>query len=88
MAQKSQKPNKLKRFHNSRYFITSATRCKEMQQKAPKGTVLSKRLSKWFYARRQQRHFPITREYETNLFGVALTVEPLAYQEQDRLAAA
>ena len=80
-AQKSQKPNKLKPFHDNRYFITSATRCKEMQQKAPKGTILSKCLSKWFYARRPQRHFPITREYETNLFGIALTVKSLAYRE-------
>jgi len=69
-AQKSQKPNKLKPFHDNRYFITSATRCKEMQQKAPNGLILSK----WFYARWQQRHFPITRDCEANLVGIALTM--------------
>jgi len=34
------------------------------------------------------RHFPLIRRYEANLFGVQLSVETLAYQEQDRVAAA
>jgi len=59
-----------------------------MQQIAPNGTVLSECPNKWFYARRQQRYFPITREYGTNLFGIALTVKSLAYQEQEWLGAA
>ncbi len=34
------------------------------------------------------RQFPITREYEANLFGLTLTVKTLAFQEQDQVAAA
>ncbi len=35
-----------------------------------------------------RRHFPITRTYAANLFGVRLEVKTLAFQEQDRVAAA
>jgi hypothetical protein len=34
------------------------------------------------------RHFPITREYKANLFGLDLSVETIAFQEQDRAVAA
>jgi hypothetical protein len=34
------------------------------------------------------RQFPITRQYEAHLFGLRLTVDTLAFQEQDRVAAA
>lgn len=34
------------------------------------------------------RHFPITRKYPVNLFGIELSVQTLAFQEQDRVAAA
>lgn len=35
-----------------------------------------------------RRHYPITRKYDANLFGQKITVDTLAYQEQDRVAAA
>jgi len=34
------------------------------------------------------RFFPITRDYNANLFGIELNVKTLAYQEQDQVAAA
>jgi len=34
-----------------------------------------------------RRHFPITRKYAVNLFGIKLSVKTLAYQEQDRAVA-
>jgi hypothetical protein len=40
------------------------------------------------YPEKQGRSFPITRYYDANLCGLALTVKSLAYQEQDRVAAA
>ena len=40
------------------------------------------------YPEEQGRSFPITRTYEANLCGLNLTVKSLAYQEQDRVAAA
>lgn len=35
-----------------------------------------------------ERDFPITRQYDVNLFGLSLTVNTLAFQEQDQVAAA
>ncbi len=35
-----------------------------------------------------RRNFPITRKYSVNLFGIQLAVNTLAFQEQDRVAAA
>jgi hypothetical protein len=35
-----------------------------------------------------RREFPITRVYDANLFGLSLSVESLAFQEQDSVAAA
>jgi hypothetical protein len=35
-----------------------------------------------------RRHFPITRTYNSNLFGISLTVDTLAFQEQDTVVAA
>ena len=35
-----------------------------------------------------RRHFPVVRSYEANLFGLRLEIQSLAYQEQDRAAAA
>lgn len=35
-----------------------------------------------------RRHFPVIRSYSANLFGIELTVESLAFQEQDTVAAA
>lgn len=40
------------------------------------------------YPEQRGRSFPITRTYEANLCGLSLTVKSLAYQEQDRVAAA
>lgn len=35
-----------------------------------------------------RRHFPITRPYHANLYGLDLTVDSLAFQEQDQVVAA
>lgn len=35
-----------------------------------------------------RRHFPTLHKYSANLFGIPLTVESLAYQEQDKVVAA
>jgi hypothetical protein len=40
------------------------------------------------YIEEDERSFPITRHYDANLFGIQLSVKSLAYQEQDRVAAA
>src|SRR5262249_17736969 len=40
------------------------------------------------YPHDSRRDFPITRDYEANLFGMPLRVESLAFQEQDSVAAA
>jgi len=35
-----------------------------------------------------RRHFPTLHKYSSNLFGLPLTVNSLAYQEQDKVVAA
>src|SRR5882724_6416489 len=40
------------------------------------------------YPEEQNRSFPITRVYDANICGIPLTVKSLAYQKQDRVAAA
>jgi hypothetical protein len=40
------------------------------------------------YPEEARRYYPITRTYEANLFGLELTIQTLAYQEQDSVAAA
>jgi len=40
------------------------------------------------YEANQKRYFPAIRKYEFNLFGIPLTVNTLAYQEQDSIVAA
>jgi hypothetical protein len=35
-----------------------------------------------------RKHFPVTRNYTANLFGISLTVESLAFQEQDKVVSA
>jgi hypothetical protein len=40
------------------------------------------------YPTEGRRHFPITRSYNANLFGLDLKVETLAFQEQDKAVAA
>lgn len=40
------------------------------------------------YADEDRRHFPVTRNYEVNLFGLELQLSGLAYQEQDTVLAA
>lgn len=40
------------------------------------------------YPSENRRHFPVTRRYPVNLFGIPLAVNTLAYQEQDQVAAA
>lgn len=40
------------------------------------------------YPEEKRRHFPIVRNYTSSLFGINLSVETLAFQEQDRVAAA
>lgn len=40
------------------------------------------------YGDHDERHFPIAREYKVNLFGIALSVNTIAYQEQDSTVAA
>jgi hypothetical protein len=61
------------------------------------GFVVVKRLPKTIIGRsclktypddNGRRVFPILREYSTNLYGVQLTVQSLAYQEQDTVVAA
>lgn len=40
------------------------------------------------YPTENRRHYPITRSYSANLFGLDLAVETLAFQEQDKAVAA
>ena len=40
------------------------------------------------YKEDKGRHYPITRSYDSHLFGLTFTVETLAFQEQDRVVAA
>lgn len=40
------------------------------------------------YNDKPERHFCVNREYKINLFGIELTIDSLAYQEQDSVVAA
>ena len=40
------------------------------------------------YPNEKKRNYPIIRDYKTNLFGIKLTVDSLAFQEQDSVVAA
>lgn len=40
------------------------------------------------YRDQARRHYPVTRSYDVNLFGLALSVETLAFQEQDEVVSA
>lgn len=50
-------------------------------------TVIGKTCLKT-YPHDSRRNFPITRQYKVSLFGIDLSIESLAYQEQDSVAAA
>jgi hypothetical protein len=50
-------------------------------------TVIGKTCLKTYYPE-GHRYYPIIRDYSVNLFGIKLTVETLAYQEQDSIVAA
>ncbi len=60
------------------------------------GFIIVKPLPKTFVGRtclrvyegENRRHYPVTRSHEAHLAGLRLTVESLAFQEQDRVAAA
>ncbi len=71
----------------------------DFSKKLPKsylGFIVVKKLPKTIigrtclktYSEKTSRHFPTKRTYEVNLFGLNLNVETLAYQEQDKVAAA
>ncbi len=51
-------------------------------------TIIGRTCLKTYHASPEGRNFPITRKYPVNLFGIGLSVETLAFQEQDRVAAA
>lgn len=40
------------------------------------------------YEHDNRRHFPVIRSYKANLFGIQLSIDSLAYQEQDSIVAA
>ncbi len=50
--------------------------------------VIGRTCLKTYESDNGRRHFPITRKYHANLMGIPLEVETLAFQEQDRAAAA
>ncbi|MBI5368791.1 MAG: hypothetical protein HZA54_17275 [Planctomycetes bacterium] len=51
-------------------------------------TIVGRTCLKTYEDDHQRRHFPITRPYDVHLYGIDLRVETLAFQEQDRAAAA
>jgi hypothetical protein len=51
-------------------------------------TVIGRTCLKTYPSENGRRHFPITRDYEASLFGLALKVKTLAFQEQDSVVAA
>ncbi|MBI3986680.1 MAG: hypothetical protein HY343_07165 [Lentisphaerae bacterium] len=51
-------------------------------------TIIGRTCLRTYDRDKGRRDFPITRQYEANLFGIPLTVDTLAFQEQDRVAAA
>lgn len=51
-------------------------------------TIIGRTCLATYGSDRGRRHFPITRKYTVNLFGICLSVNTLAFQEQDRVAAA
>jgi hypothetical protein len=51
------------------------------------GTIIGRTCLKT-YPPENKRSYPITRNYDVNLMGLGLTVRTLAFQEQDRVAAA
>ena len=78
----------------------NGTKCnlkEDLLQKAYLGFIVVKPLPKTIIGRtciktypsdNGRRYFPPVREYEANLFGIKLTVNSLAYQEQDNVVAA
>ena len=51
-------------------------------------TIIGRTCLKTYPEDNGRRWFPITRRYEAHLYGMTLTVETLAFQEQDHVAAA
>jgi hypothetical protein len=51
-------------------------------------TVIGRTCLKTYADDGGRRHFPITRDYSCNLFGLDLSVDTLAFQEQDNVVAA
>ncbi|MDD3419117.1 MAG: hypothetical protein PHE78_00795 [Candidatus Gastranaerophilales bacterium] len=68
----------------------------ELLQGSYLGFITIKKLPKSFlgytclktYDENNFRNFPVIRDYKINLFGITLSVNSLAYQEQDRVVAA
>ena len=50
--------------------------------------IIGRTILKTYPTRGGRRHYPCTREYRVNLFGIPLTVNSLAFQEQDTVLAA
>lgn len=81
-------------------YLLDGSKSKLSQEKlntAYCGFVVVKPLPKTFVGRtclktypslNGQRHYPITRQYSANLFGIKLEVSTLPFQEQDTVAAA
>ncbi len=51
-------------------------------------TIIGRSCLKTYPSDNGRRHFPTLHKYNSNLFGLALSVESLAYQEQDKVVAA
>jgi len=51
-------------------------------------TVVGRTCFKTYGDDGNRRHFPTLHEYRANLFGISLTINSLAYQEQDKVVAA
>ena len=51
-------------------------------------TIIGRTCIKTYPDDNNRRHFPVIHKYNANLFGLNLTVDSLAYQEQDKVVAA
>ncbi len=75
---------------------STAVTCEQLQEaylgfivvKPLPETVIGRTCLKTYPDDNKRRHFPSTRTYAANLFGIPLQTESLAFQEQDTVAAA
>ena len=51
-------------------------------------TIIGRTCLKTYPSNNGRRHYPITRPYQANLFGIPLEIKSLAFQEQDSVVAA